>query len=216
MSRREHVGEAIRDSGVVAIVRTQDASRVALAAQALARGGVTVLEITMSVPGAVDLIASLSRTLPEDVLLGAGTVLDVATAERVLDAGATFVVSPIFSPDLIVACQRRDAAVLPGCFSPTEIFGAHAAGADLIKVFPATALGPKYVRDLLAPLPDLRLVPTGGVSLENAREWLAAGAVALGIGSGLLGPALLAEGNYDAISERAGRLIAAVKQARGR
>ncbi len=214
MTRREDVCAAIRDSGVVAIVRMKDASRVLDSARALADGGVTVLEVTMSVPGAVELIAELARSLPESVVLGAGTVLDVATAERVFDAGAQFIVSPVLLAPLIEAAHRRDAAALPGCYTPTEIFTAHREGADIIKVFPATALGPRFLRDLRAPLPDLPLMPTGGVSIENAGEWIAAGAVALGVGSALVDPAAIAAGRYDELRERAAALIAAVRAAR--
>ncbi len=214
MTRREDVCGAIRASGVVAIVRMKDGARVLESARALADGGVTVLEVTMTVPGAVELIAELARTLPADVTLGAGTVLDVASAERVFDAGASFIVSPVLIPQLIEAAHRRDAAVLPGCYTPTEIFTAEREGADFIKLFPATALGPQFLRDLRAPLPNLPLVPTGGVNAENAREWIAAGAVALGVGSALLDPAAIAAGRYEVLRERAAQLIAAVRAAR--
>lgn len=214
MSRRAEVVSAIRRSGVVAIVRMKEASRVVQTAEALVRGGVTVLEVTMTVPGAVELIAELAERLRGRVVLGAGTVLDVATAERVLAAGATFVVSPVFSPEVVSACHERDAAVLPGCFTPTEIWNAFRAGADVIKVFPATSLGPQYLRDVRAPLPEVPLLPTGGVTAANAHEWIAAGAIAVGVGSALLDPQAIAAGDFELLATRAADLVSAVRAAR--
>ena len=154
----------IEAHGVVAVIRLKDAARLRAVVDALAEGGVRALEVTMTVPGAVDLIRQLAPTLSGEFLLGAGTVTDAATAAAVIDAGARFVVSPVFRPEVVRACLDRDVPAMPGCFSPTEILAAHDGGADIIKVFPATALGPQFIKDVRAPLPQVKLMPTGGVS----------------------------------------------------
>jgi 2-dehydro-3-deoxyphosphogluconate aldolase/(4S)-4-hydroxy-2-oxoglutarate aldolase len=169
----------------------------------------------MTVPGAVDLIRELAPTMPEGFLFGAGTVTDAETARAVIDAGASFIVGPVFRPDVIAACHERDVPAIPGCFSPTEILAAHDAGADIIKVFPATALGPQYIKDVRAPLPQVKLMPTGGVTTENAGEWIRAGAVAVGIGSALLDAKAIESGRYEIITSNAQRVVANVGAARG-
>jgi 2-dehydro-3-deoxyphosphogluconate aldolase/(4S)-4-hydroxy-2-oxoglutarate aldolase len=215
MSRAATV-RAIEDSGVVGIIRMKDPSRLPGVVEALAEGGVRALEITMTVPGAVDLIRQTAASLPAGFLLGAGTVLDVETARRVVDAGARFLVSPVMRLDLIAAARELDVPIMPGCLSPTEILTAWDAGADIIKVFPATALGPGYLRDIHGPLPHVKLMPTGGVSVENAGDWIRGGAVAVGVGSALLDPAALAAGRYDSVLEKAKRIVANVNAARAR
>src|SRR5262249_19533783 len=155
------------------------ADRLRAVVDALVDGGVRILEVTMTVPGAVDLIRALAPALPAEFLIGAGTVLDAVTAGRVIDAGAQFVVSPILKPQLIAACHEHDIVVMPGCFSPTEIHTAWDAGADFVKVFPATALGPTFFKDVRGPLPSIKLIPTGGVTLDNAGDWIRAGAAAV-------------------------------------
>jgi 2-dehydro-3-deoxyphosphogluconate aldolase/(4S)-4-hydroxy-2-oxoglutarate aldolase len=205
---------AIEATGVVAIIRTKDPARVQDIVGALARGGVRVLEITMTVPGAIDAIREVSTSLPEGILLGAGTVLDADTAHRVLDAGAKFVVAPILDLDTIRACHERGVPVMPGCYTPTEIWQAWRAGADLVKVFPATALGPGYLKDIRAPLPQLKLMPTGGVTPENAGTWIKAGAAALGMGSALVDTKAVAAGDFDRIEALARLAIANVTAAR--
>ena len=173
-SQRQSVTAAIEEAGVVAVVRMQESDRLRAVIDALADGGVRALEITMTVPGAIDLIQGLSSTLSGDFVLGAGTVLDPQTAARVIDAGARFVVSPILRPAIIEVCHRNGVAALPGCFSPTEILTAWESGADIVKVFPATALGPSFFTDVRGPLPQLKLMPTGGVTLDNAGDWIRA------------------------------------------
>jgi 2-dehydro-3-deoxyphosphogluconate aldolase/(4S)-4-hydroxy-2-oxoglutarate aldolase len=215
MSRAATV-QAIEDSGVVGIIRMKDPSRLPGVVEALAEGGVRALEITMTVPGAVDLIRQTAASLPAGFLLGAGTVLDVETARRVVEAGARFLVSPVMRLDLIAAARELDVPIMPGCLSPTEILTAWDAGADIIKVFPATALGPGYLRDIHGPLPHVKLMPTGGVSVENAGDWIRGGAVAVGVGSALLDPAALAAGRYDSVLEKAKRIVANVNAARAR
>ena len=204
----------IEACGVVAVIRLQDGSRVRAVVDALAAGGITALEVTMSVPGAIDLIGEIAPTLPEGFAFGAGTVVDPDTARAAVRAGARFIVSPVFRPAVIEASHAEGAAVMPGCFSPTEILAAWDAGADVVKVFPATALGPAYFKDLRGPMPHVRLMPTGGVSLENAGEWIRAGAVAIGVGGALVDSTLVAAGNYGAITERAKRFIERVRHAR--
>jgi 2-dehydro-3-deoxyphosphogluconate aldolase/(4S)-4-hydroxy-2-oxoglutarate aldolase len=214
MTARRLVVSAIEDAGVIAIIRMRDAGRLKAIVDALIEGGVRVLEITMTVPGAIELIRDLSASLPSGVLLGAGTVLDEATASRVIDAGARFVVSPVFKPGLIEICHGHDVAALPGCFTPTEILTAWESGADMVKVFPATALGPTFLKDVRGPLPDVKLIPTGGVTLDNAGDWIRAGAVAVGVGSSLLDTKAIDEGRLDVIANNARRIVASVASAR--
>src|SRR4051812_5855946 len=175
MTRRAEAANSIRRSGVVAVVRTRESDRVTAIAEALLEGGLSAIEITTTVPGAVDVLRALSSSLGNRVLLGAGTVLDLDSARRVIDAGARFIASPIFRRGLLELCHEHDVAVAPGCFSPTEIFEAWEAGADFVKVFPAAALGPSYFRELRGPLPHLPIMPTGGVTLDNVGDWIQAG-----------------------------------------
>jgi 2-dehydro-3-deoxyphosphogluconate aldolase / (4S)-4-hydroxy-2-oxoglutarate aldolase len=211
---REAVVRAIQDLGVVAVIRMRDAAKLRAVIDAIAEGGVRAIEVTMTVPNAVGLIATLASSLPSDILLGAGTVTDVATARAVIDAGARFVVGPVFRPDVIVACHERGVPIAPGCFSPTEILDAHERGADIVKVFPATALGPSYIKDLRAPMPQLKLMPTGGVTLDNAGDWIRAGAVAVGVGSALLDAKAIDEGRLDVLTGNARRIVASIAAAR--
>lgn len=216
MTARERVGAAIEAAGIIAVIRMTDAQRLRATIDALVDGGVRILEVTMTVPGAVDLIRDLSGSLPRDLLLGAGTVLDAETATRVIDAGAAFVVSPVLKRELIERSHERGVAVMPGCFSPTEILTAWEAGADFVKVFPATALGPTFFRDVKAPLPTVKLIPTGGVTLDNAGDWIRAGASAVGVGSALLDAKAIARGDYDVVRANAERIVASVASARVR
>jgi 2-dehydro-3-deoxyphosphogluconate aldolase/(4S)-4-hydroxy-2-oxoglutarate aldolase len=211
---RGEIVSRIIDAGAIAVIRLQDPATLPGVVDALVAGGVRALEVTMTVPGAVDLIRAIAPTLPREFLLGAGTVVDASTANAVIDAGARFVVGPIFRPAVIEAGHRRNVPVIPGCFSPTEIFAAWDAGADIVKVFPATPLGPGFFKDIRGPLPHVKLMPTGGVTVENAGEWIRAGAVAVGIGTALLDGAAIAKGDYRAIAERAQRLIENIASAR--
>ncbi len=211
---RESTVRTIQQLGVVAVIRMRDAGRLRAVVDALAEGGVRAIEVTMTVPDAVALIATLSSSLPSTILLGAGTVTDARTAGAVIDAGARFVVGPVFRREVIDACHARDVAVAPGCFSPSEILDAHEHGADIVKVFPATALGPGYIKDLRAPLPQLRLMPTGGVTLDNAGDWIRAGAIAVGVGSALLDATAIEEGRLDVLVNNARRIVASVASAR--
>lgn len=198
----------------MAIVRMREAAKVKAVVEALLAGGVRTLEITMTVPRAIELIAEVAADLSEDFTLGAGTVLDAATARQVIAAGARFVVAPNLNPEVIRVCHEHDVAVMPGCFTPTEIVAAWQGGADIVKLFPAGAVGPAYLKDVRAPLPQVPLMPTGGVTLESAGEWIRAGAVALGMGGALVDPAAIAEGRLDEITARAKRLLESVRTAR--
>jgi 2-dehydro-3-deoxyphosphogluconate aldolase/(4S)-4-hydroxy-2-oxoglutarate aldolase len=214
-SRRDVVN-AIERLGVVAIIRMKDAARLRDVFDALAEGGVRAIEVTMTVPDAVSLIRTLAASISSssELLLGAGTVVDADTARAVIDAGARFVVSPVFRPEVVTACHERGAAAAPGCFTPTEMLNAHDLGADIVKVFPATALGPQFIKDVRAPLPQLKLMPTGGVSLDNAGDWIRAGAVAVGAGSALLDARAIEEGRLEVITANARRIVASVAAAR--
>jgi 2-dehydro-3-deoxyphosphogluconate aldolase/(4S)-4-hydroxy-2-oxoglutarate aldolase len=213
LTRRETV-QRIQQLGVVAVIRMKDAAKLRRVVDAIAEGGVRAIEVTMTVPGAVDLIATLARSLPPEIVLGAGTVTDAATARAVIDAGARYVVSPVFRREVIAACHEHDVAAAPGCFTPTEILDAHDAGADVVKVFPATALGPQFIKDVRAPLPQVRLMPTGGVSLDNAGDWIKAGAIAVGVGSALLDAKAIDEGRFEVLTDNARRIVASVASAR--
>ncbi len=206
----------IIDAGVVAVIRMKDTNRLLNVIEALRGGGVKSMEITMTVPGAVDIIRQLSKVVPADVLIGAGTVVEEETAAKVIEAGATFVVGPVLNLNIVSLCVKRGIAVMPGCYTPTEILTGWKAGADIIKVFPATSLGPKYFKDLSGPFPDIRLMPTGGVTIDNVGEWIAAGACAVGIGSDLLDKKAIEEERYEVLTERAARMVQNVKVAKAK
>jgi 2-dehydro-3-deoxyphosphogluconate aldolase / (4S)-4-hydroxy-2-oxoglutarate aldolase len=210
MHRADIVARIVRER-IVAVLRLDDRGKLRAVADALVAGGVRVLEVTMTVPNAIDVIAQLVSAHDKDVLIGAGTVVDTGTAARAIDAGAKFVVSPVLRPAVMAECHRLGLPAFPGCFTPTEILNAWDAGADIVKVFPATALGPTFFKDVLAPLPQLKLMPTGGVSIENASDWLRAGAVAVGIGSALIDAAAMKSDDFAAITRNAERLVANVR-----
>jgi 2-dehydro-3-deoxyphosphogluconate aldolase/(4S)-4-hydroxy-2-oxoglutarate aldolase len=212
-TRADLVG-AIEECGVVAVIRMQEPEKLGAVIAALIEGGVRALELTMTVPRAIEMIAELAPTLPDGFLIGAGTVLDAETACRAIEAGAQFVVGPVFRPEVIAECHRHDVAALPGCFTPTEILSAWDAGADIVKVFPATSLGPKFLKDLRGPLPHVKLMPTGGVTLDNAGEWIRAGAVAVGIGTALVDTAAIAANDYRILVTNAQRVMANIRTAR--
>ena len=215
MSRNETLSR-ILSTGVIAVIRMKDARRLAKVIEAIQAGGVKCIEITMTVPGAVEIIAETARTAPPDVIVGAGTVTEKSAALDVIKAGAKFVVGPALNLEIIRVCKENEIVCMPGCFSPTEILAGWNAGADVIKVFPATSLGPKYFKDVAGPFPHIRLMPTGGVTVENVGEWVAAGAVAVGIGSDLLEKKAIEEENYSVLTERAKRLTINFLEARGK
>jgi 2-dehydro-3-deoxyphosphogluconate aldolase/(4S)-4-hydroxy-2-oxoglutarate aldolase len=213
--KRKIVTAAIERAGIVAVIRIKDPAKLQAVADAIGAGGVTAMEVTMTVPDAIELIRALAPRMPAGFVLGAGTVVDPETAARVIDAGAQYVVSPVFRRSVIAACHERDVPVMPGCLTPTEILDAWDAGADIVKVFPATALGPGYLKDLRGPLPHVKLMPTGGVTVDNAGDWIRAGAVAVGVGTALLDAQAIAAGDYGVLRRNAERIVANVRAAKG-
>lgn len=206
--------KGLQEMGLVPVLRAESVGAALALAEAVAAGGVKVLEVTMTVPGAVEVIAKLVKDRP-DILVGAGTVLDPEAAERCVDAGAKFVVSPALNLKTIALCQRLGIAVLPGALTPTEIVTAWDAGADVVKVFPASAMGgAKYLVSLKGPLPQVKVIPTGGVSLATAREFLEAGAFALGVGSDLVDAKAMAEGRPEVVTEIARKYLGIVREFR--
>lgn len=201
--------DRIRQIGIVPVVRARSADEAMGFVDAIRAGGIPILEITMTVPGAVGVIAALTKRLGDDALIGAGTVLDADSARACVDAGARFIVSPALNVPTIEACRKLDVPVFPGALTPTEIVTAWRAGASAVKVFPAGAVGgAAYLKSVKAPLPQIELIPTGGVSLKTAADFIAAGAIALGVGADLV------SGEPAAITEKARQYVAAVTLAR--
>ena len=213
MSREQHL-QRVLDCGIVAVVRFTDPEPLVAVVEALAAGGVTVAEVTFTVPGALDVIRTAKRQLGDRVLLGAGTVLDPETARAVLLAGAEYVVAPTVNLEVIRLCNRYDKLVMPGAFTPTEILTAWEAGADIVKVFPADVVGPAFFKALRGPLPQVRVMPTGGVDLGTAAAFLQAGACCLGVGGQLVDPKAVAAGDFGRIRELARQYVAIVREAR--
>ena len=212
---REQICERMLKTGIVPVVRAANAEQAWLACRALRAGGIDVLEVTMTVPDAPTLIRELVAQFGDEVLVGAGTVLDAETARACIRAGAEFIVSPGFDAEIVRAAHDAGKPALPGALTPTEVMAAMKAGADIIKVFPASAMGgAKYLRSLRGPFPNARLLPTGGVNASTAREFISAGAVALGVGSELIDPKALARGDGETITGLAQELVAAVRMAR--
>ena len=205
----------IRATGLVPVVRAESSAQAMRAAAALKAGGLEVLEVTMTVPGAIGVIKSLVEEYGDETLVGAGTVLDPETAHACLEAGAKFIVSPALNEKTIEFCRQHDLAVFPGALTPTEVVRAWNAGADAVKVFPAGAVGgASYLKALKAPLPQIELIPTGGVSLKTAADFIKAGAMALGVGSDLVDLNALREGNSELITERTREFLEIVQAAR--
>lgn len=205
----------IRHTGLIPVVRAESSDLAMRAVAALKAGGLDVLEVTMTVPGAIDLIKTLAEKHGADALIGAGTVLDPETAQACIQAGAKFIVSPALNEETIELCRRQDVAVFPGALTPTEVVRAWKAGADAVKVFPAGAVGgASYLKSLKAPLPQIELIPTGGVSLKTAADFIKAGAMALGVGADLVDPQALREGNSTLITERARQFLEIVQLTR--
>ncbi len=214
MSKETHLRQ-ILDSGIIAVVRSPDSQQLVEVVRTLADGGITVAEITMTVPDALDVLRQVRRALGERVLLGAGTILDAETARAALLAGAEYLVAPTLSLDVIRLAQRYSKLVMPGAFTPTEILTAWEAGADIVKVFPADVLGPAFFKAMRGPLPQVRLMPTGGVDLSNAADFLKAGVCCLGLGTQLVEPRAVAARDFDRIRDLARQYVALVQQTRG-
>ena len=212
-----HKPEIIRrllDPGIIAIIRADSAEGLLEAAEALVAGGVTAMEVTMTTPRALEVLAEVAARLGDRVLLGIGTVLDPETCRAAILAGAEFIVTPVVRPEVIRVANRYGKPIASGAFTPTEALCAHESGADFIKLFPADQVGPAYIRNLLAPLPMLQIIPTGGVTPETAGDFLRAGCVALGAGSSLVSKEALKTQDWRGITARAQAFVRAVAAAR--
>ena len=206
--------QRIEACGIVAIIRANSSAELIEVVAAIKEGGVDVIEITMTTPGALQVISDVSDKYGDEVLVGVGSILDAETARAAMLAGAKFIVSPVTKPDIIEICNRYGAVVMPGAFTPTEILAAWESGADYVKVFPSSGVGPAYIKAVKAPLPHIPLVPTGGVSVENAGEFIKAGATVLGVGGSLGNSEIIATGQYHLLTETARKFAAAVQAAR--
>jgi 2-dehydro-3-deoxyphosphogluconate aldolase/(4S)-4-hydroxy-2-oxoglutarate aldolase len=215
MEKRDVFNRMITE-GLIPVIRVTSASEAIDVADAVKEGGVHFIEITMSVQGAIDVIKELTVKYRDEIILGAGTVLDTETGRAALLAGAQFIVSPTLNLDLIQLAHRYSAVVIPGTMTPTEILMAWNAGADMVKVFPAAQLGgPEYIKAIRGPLPQILLVPTGGVTLQNAGAFIQAGAAALGVGGELVDKKALKEKNFQVITENTRSFLKAIREARG-
>lgn len=213
MSRHEDLSR-VTESGIVAVIRSTSSEQLVEVARALYEGGIDVLEVTLTVPRALEIIAAVRKALGDKVLLGAGTVLDPETARAAFLAGAEFLVAPTLNLDVIRLANRYDKLAMPGAFTPTEILTAWEAGAEIIKVFPADIGGPAYLKTLHGPLPHVRLLPTGGVNLNTIADFLKAGACAVGLGGALVEPKAVQAGDMARIQSLARQYVAIVKETR--
>ncbi|RLI48790.1 MAG: 2-dehydro-3-deoxyphosphogluconate aldolase [Candidatus Thorarchaeota archaeon] len=206
----------IGKTALIPIIRVNSADTALKVADAFLDGGVNIVEVTFSVPGAIGVVETLSKEKGEEVLICTGTVLDGATVRQAILAGAEFIVSPIYSRDLIETCRRYAKPCFPGASTPTEILQAYTMGADAVKVFPCGSLGgPAYIKAVRAPLPQIPLIPTGGVNLETAEPFLRAGVFALGVGSAITDKKAIAEGRFEVITENVRKFMEVVKRVRG-
>lgn len=205
--------QKVIDSAIVAVVRTETPEKAKKIVEAVKAGGISIIEVTMTVPDALDVIKEVARYYKDsDVVLGVGSVLDAETARAAILAGAEYVVSPHLNPEVIKLCNRYQISCMPGAMTVTEVVAAMELGADIIKVFPGEVLGPKFIKAIKAPLPQAALMPTGGVSLENVQEWIKAGAVAVGVGGSLTKGAKT--GDYDLVTQTARQFVEKIKLAR--
>jgi 2-dehydro-3-deoxyphosphogluconate aldolase / (4S)-4-hydroxy-2-oxoglutarate aldolase len=212
---KQDAASRILEIGIVPVVRASSAKQALRAVEAVCAGGIPIVEITMTVPGAVEVIAQLAQSMGSEVLIGAGTVLDAGAAERCIDAGAEFIVSPGFDLETVKFANRRDKLMIAGALTPTEVITAWKAGSDFVKIFPCgTVGGAKYIKALKAPLPQIPMIPTGGVNLNTAADFLIAGAAALGIGGELVSASALQSGNTAPIVDAAQGFVAIVRNAR--
>jgi len=207
---RQTITAKLIESGLVAVIRLDSGEKLPGIISALRQGGINALEITMTTPGALEIIKNFAAQTGKYFLIGAGSVLDAETARLAILNGAQFIVGPIFNPEVVRMCHRYDKPAIPGAFTPTEILTAWEQGADLVKVFPTTALGPSYIKDILGPLPQVKLLPTGGVTLENAAEFIRSGACCLGVGTALLNKKMIAADDWQALAKHAEAFRSAV------
>jgi 2-dehydro-3-deoxyphosphogluconate aldolase/(4S)-4-hydroxy-2-oxoglutarate aldolase len=213
-SARASMLERLTRSGLVIIIRLPSSDGLDRVAEAAIRGGAGALEVTMNTPGGLDWLRGARDRFGEELLLGVGTVLDAEQAARALDAGAGFLVAPGLDIDVVAAARRAGALAMPGALTPTEIVAAWRAGADVVKLFPARLGGPKYLADVLAPLDEIPLLPTGGVDETNAADFIRAGAVGVAVGGSIVNARAVAEGQFEQMAERIGRVVRAIAEAR--
>ncbi|HWI55706.1 MAG TPA: bifunctional 4-hydroxy-2-oxoglutarate aldolase/2-dehydro-3-deoxy-phosphogluconate aldolase [Bacillota bacterium] len=214
MRTKSEVIALLTNPGIIAVVRAQKPEQVVPLSEALLAGGVLAIEITMTTPNALAAIREARQKLGDRALIGVGTVLDAATCRGAIEAGAEFVVTPICRPEFVAIAHDADRPIMLGAYTPTEAQTAHEAGADFIKIFPADTLGPGYIKGIRAPLPHLRIVPTGGVDVHNVADFLKAGCVALGVGGSLVSAKILQEANWPELTRKAGEFVKAARQAR--
>ena len=199
--------DLIKKNKIIAVIRMEDPKKLLKVTEALMKGGIKLLEITMTVPNAIDLIKKVSQNISSDFIIGAGTVLDTETARAAILAGAEFIVSPYTNYDVITLCKRYNKIVIPGAFTPTEIIKSWEVGADIVKIFPAKYVGPGYFKDIKGPYPQIDIMPTGGVLIDNSIDYINAGACAVSIGGDLLPKKEIEKENYQAIVKRAEKLL---------
>ncbi len=214
--RRDRNLQIILETGIIAVIRAQSSEQLVDVAKALREGGVKAIEVTMTTPNALEVIHQVSALMKDDCVIGVGTVLDPETARAAILAGAEFVVAPTLNLKTIHMCRRYSALCVPGAYTPTEILTAWEAGADIVKVFPATGLGPEYFKDILGPLPQIRLSPTGGVSLETVAAFIQAGACGVAVGGNLVSKKALAEKDWKGVTETARLFIQKIQEARAK
>ena len=207
--------QRLLDPGIIAIIRADSSAQLLRAAEALLAGGVTAMEITMTTPNAIQVIGDIAARLGDEVLIGVGSVIDPETARVAILAGAEFVVTPVTRPEVIRMSNRYGKPIASGAFTPTECLLAHESGADFVKLFPADHAGPAYIRNLLAPLPMLQIIPTGGVTPATAAAFLEAGSVALGVGTALVSREILAQRDWKKLTALAGEFVQTVRSAKG-
>jgi 2-dehydro-3-deoxyphosphogluconate aldolase/(4S)-4-hydroxy-2-oxoglutarate aldolase len=213
---KKEILSALRASGIVAVLRTENPRDLVAVSRALRDGGVLFVEITLTIPGAIDIIRDAVRQLKdENLFIGAGTVLDAAMAQQALDAGAHFIVGPGYDAETVQLCNRRGVLVMPGAFTPGEVLNAWKGGADVVKIFPADLGGPDYIKAIKEPLPQISLMPTKGCDLTTVGAYLKAGAIAIGVGGALADRKMIAEKDYAQIAENAGKFSRIVREIRG-
>ena len=213
-TNKSKIIDRMLNPGVIAVIRADSSEQLMEVARALEAGGVTAMEITMTTPNAIAVIEAVSKELGDRVLMGIGTVLDTETARIAILAGAKYVVTPVLRPEIIALCNRYSIPIVSGAYTPTEALTGHEAGADFIKIFPADGLGPNYIKALKAPLPQLEIIPTGGVSVDTAGAFIKAGCAAVAAGSTLVSKEILASRDWAKLTDTARRFVEAVAAAR--
>lgn len=211
---QKQILQRIYACGAVVILRLPDSKKIIQIAEAILKGGIAAIEVTLNTPDAFAAIQKLDRTFGNDILPGAGTVLSPEQGIQAIQAGAKYIISPVFKPELVQAVQNHDCPVIPGCLTPTEMQLAHEAGSDAIKLFPAESFGLSYMKSVLAPLDHLKIMPTGGISASNSGAWIQAGAFCLGVGSAILDKQAIASGQFEILTEKTRFLKSAIDEAR--